>query len=172
MKTLLIHPKDKTTDFLIESYEEQNYTILTTNYSNSGFKVLIKEHDRIIMMGHGHEFGLLGHNKLMVTSQHVYLLREKPGSVYIWCNADKFVRKYALKGFATGMIISEIEEANLYCIDGTEDQIAESNKLFALAIRLSIMLPAKEMKEKIFDIYNAEENPIVYYNRQNLFVFE
>lgn len=171
MKTLLIHPADTTTDFLIETYEGQEYTVLTTNYSNSGFKVLLNEHERIIMMGHGHEFGLLGHNKLMLTSQHVYILRNKPGSVYIWCNADKFVRKYGLIGFATGMIISEPMEANLYCIDATDEQINESNKLFAAAIKASIILPAKEMKEKMLELYDGE-NPIIYFNRQNLFVFE
>lgn len=171
MKTLLIHPKDKTTDFLIESYQGLDYTILTTNYSNSGFKVLINEHDRIIMMGHGHEFGLLGHDKLMITSQHVYLLRNKPGSIYIWCNADKFVRKYALKGFATGMIISEPDEANLYCIQATDKEIQESNKLFALAVKESIMFPPQEMRKKMLEVYQLD-NPIVYYNRQNFFVFE
>lgn len=171
MKTLVIHPSDKTTDFLTESYIEKDYTVLNTNYSNSGFRVLINNHDRIVMMGHGHKYGMLGHSKLMVNSQHVYLLRNKPESIYVWCNADQFVRKYAMKGFATGMIISEWEEANLYCIQATDKEIRESNQLFATALKESIMLPPQEMRKRMLEIYQLD-NPIVYFNRQNLYVFE
>lgn len=171
MTTLTIHPKDRTTDFLTESYFEFGHKVLNTNPTNSGLKHMLNEHDRIIMIGHGHEHGLLGHDRLIINSQHVYILRNKPHNIYVWCNADQFVRKYALKGFATGMIISEWDEANLYCIQATNKEIEESNKLFAQALKQSIMLPAPAMREKMLEIYQLN-NPIVYFNRQNFFIFE
>jgi hypothetical protein len=52
--------------------------------------------------------GLIGFGDAF--NDYVYLLRDKIG-VYIWCNANVFVEKYGLKGFYTGMIISEYEES-------------------------------------------------------------
>ena len=110
MKTLVIHPKDTTTDFLSLIYEDKDWTVITDNISKSALKRQIKAHDRIVMLGHGMETGLIGFNRLVIDSNLVYLLREKH-CVCIWCNADKFVLKYGLKGFYTGMIISEVQEA-------------------------------------------------------------
>ena len=41
-------------------------------------------------------------------------LKKKDNSVFIWCNADQFVNRYNLKGFYTGMFISEVMEA-VFC---------------------------------------------------------
>lgn len=172
MTTLLIHPADRTTEFLKVGYESMDYTKINTNPSNAGLKRSMMQHDRIVMMGHGTNYGLIGFNRLVVSSQLVYLLREKPNSVYIWCNADQFVRKYALSGFATGMIISEYEEALLCCMhEFTAKDIDESNALFGEAIRQSIMLPPLEMQAKMLEIYRGNENPIIYFNRQRLYTF-
>jgi hypothetical protein len=58
-------------------------------------------------------------------SNYVYLLRDKIG-VYIWCNANVFAEKYGLKGFYTGMIISEYEEALYECVNTTYHEIEEN----------------------------------------------
>ena len=50
MKTLVIHPEDKTTNFLKPIYTDiTDATILTVGLSKDEVRELIKEHDRIIM---------------------------------------------------------------------------------------------------------------------------
>ena len=84
MKTLIIHPADPTTDFLKPIYGNNELLIPDTvingnmqHISKSGMKQLIKEHDRIIMMGHGTPWGLLGYDGYVIDDRFVYLLRQK-----------------------------------------------------------------------------------------------
>ena len=165
MKTLVIHPKDSTTDFLSEIYSGKDWTVINTNTSKKALKEQIKTHDRIVMLGHGTEKGLLGFNKFVIDSTWVYLLREKI-CVCIWCNADVFVKKYGLKGFYTGMIISEYEEAIMYCLPTNSHWIAESNTDFALAIKNSI--DEENMLEKAKMLYEGN-SAVVEFNRSNLY---
>ena len=81
--------------------------MININVSKKVLKEQIKSHDRIVILGHGTEKGLLGFNRYIIDSTWIYLLREK-NCVCIWCNANVFVKKYNLKGFYTGMIISEV----------------------------------------------------------------
>lgn len=172
MKTLVIHPKDFTTDFLSIIYADKNFTVITDNHSNSKLRKLIKSHERIIMLGHGTEYGLIGHKRLMVDSRLVNLLRDKPNNIYIWCHADQFVRKYGLKGFATGMIISEIEEAILYCVNfRTSTEITFSNDIFALAVKNAVDLPVADMVPQIKKDYFSQDNNVMMFNQENLFYF-
>ena len=67
MKTLVIHPIDPTTHFLEKIYEGKDWTILRPGKSSSvmhvskkDIKEAIKDHDRIVMLGHGTQDGLLG----------------------------------------------------------------------------------------------------------------
>lgn len=83
--TLVIHPKDQTTDFLSEIYLDKNWTVINTNTSKKFLKEQILTHDRIVMLGHGTEKGLLGYDRYIIDSTLVYLLREKE-CVCIWCN--------------------------------------------------------------------------------------
>ena len=59
MKTLVIHPEDRSTDFLKPIYEHvSDATIIHAGVSKTQIKQLITEHDRIMMMGHGSPSGL------------------------------------------------------------------------------------------------------------------
>lgn len=165
MKTLVIHPKDTSTDFLSDIYSGKDWTVINTNISKSKLKTLIKENDRIVMLGHGTEHGLIGFDHFVINSELVYLLREKD-CVCIWCNADQFVKKYKLKGFFTGMIISENIEANLFCVRATLDEIDESNELFAKAIKESI--DSDNMVEKVKSIYNLN-TAVINFNKENIY---
>ena len=122
------------------------------------------------MMGHGTEEGLIAiQNKgyrFIIESSLVYLLREKK-CVCIWCNADQFVEKYKLKGFYTGMIISELEEAYLYSIYPDNEQLAQSNILFADSVKQSI--ESLDILSEVKVIYNSDSNPIILFNKQNLY---
>jgi hypothetical protein len=59
MKTLVIHPKDRTTDFLKPIYHGRGYTVITGGCTKADVAKAIDEHDHIIMMGHGTPQGLL-----------------------------------------------------------------------------------------------------------------
>lgn len=165
MKTLVIHPKDSTTDFLSVIYSDKDWTVINKNTSKKILKEQIKTHDRIVMLGHGTKEGLIGFDRLVIDSTWVYLLREKI-CVCIWCNADVFVEKYGLKGFYTGMIISEYEEAIMYCVPTNSFWISESNTDFALAIKNSI--DDENMLEKAKLLYEGNTS-VVEFNRNNLY---
>jgi hypothetical protein len=165
MKTLVIHPKDSSTDFLSTIYSDKDWTVINTNTSKKFLKEQIKLHDRIIMLGHGTPCGLLGFNRFVIDSTLVYLLREKD-CVCIWCNADLFVEKYKLKGFYTGMIISEFEEAMYFTVRTDDDDIDFSNSLFANAIKESI--DNVDMLSNVKRIYDGV-SPVITYNKKNLY---
>ncbi len=136
MKTLIIHPDDRSTDFLKPIYSGlSNTTVLTENISQPALKKAISEHDQIIMMGHGSPSGLfnvssMGHSFFTIGKEHVKLLRDKK-NIFIWCNADQFVKQHNLPGLFTGMFISEVAEANYCRVIAEQTQVDESNDLFA-----------------------------------------
>lgn len=165
MKTLVIHPKDNTTEFLSEIYSDKNWSVINTNTSTKNLKEQIKIHDRIVMLGHGTEKGLLGFGRFIINSKLVYLLREKE-CVCIWCNADMFVEKYDLKGLYTGMFISEYDEALAYCVQTNYDFLAESNLDFAQAVKNSI--DRKDILENIKRYYDGNSG-VVLFNKNNLY---
>lgn len=165
MKTLVIHPQDNTTKFLSVIYENKDWTVIDYNPSKSSLKKSIKEHDRIVMLGHGTQEGLLGFNCYVINSDLVYLLREKL-CVCIWCNADIFVQKYNLKGFYTGMFISEYEEALNYCISTNMFYLHESNNDFAVAVSESI--DGDNFLENVLDKYEGN-NAVVNFNKKRLY---
>lgn len=165
MKTLVIHPDDRSTDFLKEIYAGKGYTVVTDKNilrSPSEVKKLIKEHGRIMMMGHGYPGGLFF---TCINSEMVYLLREKL-CVCIWCNADKFVEKYGLRGFYTGMFISEVGEARYFGIQTTQEAVTESNELFASLLRERI--DSLNVLNEIKSSYIGD-SPVIQFNNQRLY---
>lgn len=165
MKTLVIHPDDRSTDFLKEIYKGKDWTIINDHSACRSRKVLtnlIRKHDRIIMMGHGYPYGLFF---TAINSNMVYLLREKE-CVCIWCNADKFVNKYKLTGFYTGMFISEVGEAFVYGITATQEQIDYSNNLFAT--ELNKVIDSPDVWETIKENYNGD-CPVIQFNNKRLY---
>lgn len=137
MKTLVIHPDDRSTDFLRPIYKRiLNKTVVTTKSEVvSSISDMINNHNRVIMLGHGSSQGLFGINfetNFVIGSEHVSDLRKKTNNVYIWCNADNFVNKWELKGLYSGMFISEVSEA-LFCgvQPASQSDVNESNNRFA-----------------------------------------
>lgn len=165
MKTLVIHPKDVTTDFLSEIYVDKDWTVINTDVPVETIEEQIIKHDRIVMLGHGDLDGLYGYGKRVINFTLVPLLIEKQ-CVCIWCNADLFVERYGLKGFYTGMIISELVEADFCNVYADESEISQSNADFAMAIKKSI--DEKDMLSKATMLYRGS-TPVVEYNRKNLY---
>jgi hypothetical protein len=131
MKTLVIHPDDRSTDFLKLIYQDKDWTVLNNRLDiEMKMAALVKEHDRIVMMGHGCSYGLLGLRQF-TNPNFIDLLRTKD-CVCIWCNADHYVNNVGLRGFYTGMFISEVGEANYFHIDIDQSSVTYSNELFAV----------------------------------------
>jgi len=179
MKTLIIHPEDESTFFLDLVYKPiENKTVVTGGVSKTELMTLIREHDRVMMMGHGSPAGLFSINKFnncgayIIDQQMVPLLKEKKDNVFIWCNADKFVEIFGLEGFYSGMFISEVGEAYYCGLPGTEqDQVDESNYGFVNIIAKYINEDKNVIHENVKKEYGiiAEENPIALYNNNRLY---
>jgi hypothetical protein len=180
MKTLIIHPKDSSTSFLDIVYNPiPNKTLVTGGMDKIELIELIKEHDRVMMMGHGSPGGLFSvgmfqsNNGYIIDQSFVPILSEKNNSVFIWCNADKFVDRYNLKGFYSGMFISEVGEAYYCGLPGTkQDVVDESNfgfcHILANVINEEQSIAYDYVKEKYGEI--AEENPVALYNNKRLYL--
>lgn len=167
MKTLVIHPKDSSTDFLKVIYADRDWTVINTNVSKRILKEQISSHDRIVMLGHGCNKGLFGFNKMMIDSNFVYLLREKL-CVCIWCFANEFVEKYDLKGSYSGMIISEYEEAHMYNVRvGTLKELEESNISFANAVKESI--DSSNFPEDVRKLYHSDSDYVIMFNMDSVY---
>jgi len=168
MKTLIIHPKDTSTDFLNDIHKD--YIVFDVeNSSKSKLKKAIKSHDKIIMLGHGSSCGLFSskQDRFIIDSNLVYLLREKI-LVGIWCHAVDFAYKYKLKGLFSGMIISEIDEAKNLNIETTFGDIIFSNVLFSDVIKEIEIIHDK----KAVSIFRKEYNmkcPVIKFNRERLY---
>ncbi len=179
MKNLIIHPKDGTTDFLKPIYKNIEAPVLLSGGVNTQ-QILnyLNKCDRALMMGHGSPGGLFSIGKFqtgvyVIGSWCIDSLIQKTENVYIWCNADKFVEKYRLKGFYTGMFISEVAEATFCGVrDITQDQVDESNHTFAEIMMNIINLPKKEIFENVKKVYGklANKNPVALYNWKRMYV--
>jgi hypothetical protein len=176
-KTLVIHPKDFSTDFLKPIYEEIPYkTIVNGVLTVEQINKLIKEHDRIIMLGHGTPDGLLGVGRFdrpyAISHETAKYLRPKE-CVYIWCNADQYCIKNNLKGLYSGMFISEVGEAVVCGVKNpTQKMVNESNDIFSEVMRITIDKELEVIHETLMDDYGAlaKTNPIAYYNNKRLYL--
>jgi hypothetical protein len=179
METLIIHPLDYSTSFLDVVYKYiPNKTVITGGITKEELHDLIKSHDRIMMMGHGSPFGLFSIGQFKRTGGYIIdqstvpLLKEKDNSVFIWCNADRFVENFELKGFYSGMFISEVGEAEYCGLPGIPQEIVdESNYGFCEIISKYINEDTDGIYENVRKEYGiiAEENPVALYNHKRLY---
>lgn len=182
---LLIHPDDRTTDFLKPTYSNLNATVLTKPDEFFNLAETMKRHNRIIMMGHGSpnclfmpqiegveedENGeLFEYSDYSINYTYADILREKR-TVCVWCNADRYVVPNDLHGFYTGMAISELCEADYCDVKGCNPkQLEESNTKFTMGLKESLKVDGPESVKIFKEIYNNPKNPIMVYNRKRLY---
>ena len=181
MKTLVIHPLDKSTQFLDIVYNPiPNKTVITGGITKDEVRKLIEEHDRVIMCGHGAPFGLFAVGQFkntggfIIDQSMVEALSKKDNSIFIWCNADQFVNYYGLKGFFSGMFISEVGEATYCGLPGTPQEVVdESNYGFCELLSECINeTNTSDIYEKIKTEYGkiAENNAVALYNHNRLYL--
>ena len=169
MKTLVIHPYDPSTDFLAEIYKGKDWTVMTGPFHKATVARMIKTHDRVIMLGHGTPNGLIGNGGFVIDYKTAALLRNKKECVFIWCHADDYVKLHELSGFFTGMIISEMSEAQSNRVKCIAADVVESNALFAAAVAEGIDLPQQELLNTVKTLYWSNTNPVIQYNAERVF---
>lgn len=179
--TLVIHPKDPSTQFLDIVYDPiPNKTIITGGVTTNELRELIESHDRIMMMGHGSPQGLFSIGQFpepfayVIDYTMVDILSKKDNNVFIWCNADRFVKNHGLKGFYSGMFISEVVEA-FYCgiYKGVSQEVVdESNYGFCKILSNCINEDKSIIYENVLKEYGeiAENNLVARYNHQRLYI--
>lgn len=166
MKTLVIHPDDRSTDFLKQIYDGKGYTVLTDrNISPIHLMRKVRQFDRIMMLGHGCPYGLLNFTDTFMNSRFIDILRTKE-CVCIWCNADKYVERFGLKGFYTGMFISEVGEAHYFGITIGQNEVTYSNELFGQLMREMVESP--NVLQEIKTTY-VGECPVIKFNNERLY---
>jgi hypothetical protein len=183
MKTLVIHPKDSSTDFLIpiymnlKSFPDFDDVTIIRGGSKDEVDEQIQLHDRIMMLGHGSPSGLFAVGQFgmqgMIIGHSTVPLLENKECIFIWCNADKFVERYNLKGLYSGMFISEVNEANYCGLPGTDQSVVdESNNLFAMEFGLVSAFPLNKAYDILKHNYSilAESNVVAEYNSNRLYL--
>ena len=170
-RTLVIHPSDRSTDFLKYIYKNKDYDVISErkDLNDSNLRKAIEEHDRIIMLGHGTPHGLIF---TPINNSYGELLRTKE-TITIWCNSDMYALANGLKGFHTGMIISEVVEAKyvLGCAPLNEKETLANMTRFAKVVGRCIEKTPREMQKYIWKHYKGEDM-VTQFNRSRIMVFD
>ena len=179
MKTLIIHPQDRTTDFLSPIYADlKDKTVIKGGIGKTDLRELIESHDRVIMLGHGCPYGLLtsgqfeGAGLLIVDESMVPALKYKSNCIFIWCYADQFLKEYGLSGLCSGMFISEVGEAYINGhVDIDRDLVEQSNKMFATIVSKNINKSLDSLYPRLLQEYEvlAKTNSIARFNLDRLY---
>jgi hypothetical protein len=177
MRTLVIHPRDPSTEFLKNVYKNlSDITLIRGDVSRGEIICTLQEHDRIIMLGHGSEKGLLSADVFDTESRYIiddamfpWLFGKE--NIFIWCHADLFAFFNHLNGFFTGMFISEMREAIRYKLkNATIQSIEASNHLFASILGELIHLSSASIYPAVCEAYGqvAVSNVVAEYNLKRL----
>ena len=178
LNTLIIHPKDSSTVFLSPIYKDiPNKILINGGVSKETIIKSLPNYHRIMMMGHGSPRGLFGtpfNCPYIVDHQWVDELKKRDNNFFLWCNADMFVKGYSLRGFFSGMFISEVGEAQ-YCLglrNVPQKLVDESNFEFVRITGQYVNSSNKELYLNVKKEYNevAKKNPIAKYNWERLYI--
>ena len=179
---LVIHPKDKTTAMLSAIYDGLEAQVVDDNRSTKEMGHLlhhVSTQERIMLLGHGSDKGLFFRkddskdefDKIIVGHSHAYHLRKHGGNIVaVWCNADQFARAEGLHGLFSGMIVSEISEAQWYKIETTQEELDSENVKLARRLRtlLDERIPLSEIPKRLLAMDNVH-SPLTTFNYKNFY---
>ena len=176
---IVIHANDLTTKVLSLLYEERKDCSLHIDESCTNSQVIhaVMDADNVMMLGHGNRFGLFStpdkngqYRRHLVDSGHVQFLRGK-SCIGIWCYANEFAKQYRLQGLYSGMIISEVHEAEENNIPATKEEIdAEMEKC---VIRLRYWIEMGELQNVPARMLELDDShsPLTEFNYKNLYFY-
>ena len=177
---IVVHANDLTTRVLSRLYESREDCLLriTEKSTNSQIRQAIKNANQVMMLGHGNPFGLFStpdkngvYSRHLINSDHVQFLRGKP-CIGIWCYSNEFAKRYGLHGLFSGMIISELHEAEENSILATKEEIDLEMEKFVTRLRSCIeKYDLKEVPQIMAtsDYFKSELNK---FNYRHLFYYE
>ena len=163
---LVIHPKDKTTAMLSALYDGLEAQVVADYRTTKEMGHLlhhVSTQERIMLLGHGSDKGLFfrkddskdEYDKVIVSHAHAYHLRKHGGNIVaIWCHADLFARKEQLHGLFSGMIVSEMKEAQEYGISCSQEDLDRENANLAGHLRTLFddEVPFQEIPKRIAEM--------------------
>ena len=175
---LVIHPSDRSTDFLRTLYEgREDVRLLTGGESRKELGSIffhLRPGERVMLLGHGTDAGLFrleedGEYRLYVGHSMVYALRKLP-VIGIWCHADLFARKEHLHGLFSGMIVSEMNEAQEYNIVCSQEDLDCENSNLAERLRALFDedVPYQQIPSRLVAM-NAARTQLTLFNYNNFF---
>lgn len=173
---LVIHiiSTEDTNDFA-GIYEGLNATILINPTSSECKRAIINEQDRIVLIGHGTEYGLLNQrlDGYIIDSKMIQFIRGK-NIIGIWCNASNFADRYDLTGFFTSMFISntnELMECGFQAFENCEEEIRRQNLIFAERINelLTANTPSGDWATILYNSLTNSDERFVYYNYEAMY---
>jgi hypothetical protein len=170
-KTLTIHPDDRSTDDLMLVYENIDTELIINTVTAGPLHDRVAVADRTLCLGHGVPQGLIGGGmRLCIDESFVPLFQQQPDNIYIWCNADCFMQRHGLSGFATGMFISEPMEARVFNVTATPEELTSSNRLFCRLVNDAIKagMNNEETAEYVLRHYDDPASEVIEYNRVRL----
>lgn len=179
---LVIHPKDKTTAMLSALYDGLEVQVVADYRTTKEMGRLlhhVSTQERIMLLGHGSDKGLFfrkddskdEYDKVIVSHAHAYHLRKHDGNIVaVWCNADQFARAEGLHGLFTGMIVSELNEALLYQVETTQEELDRENVKLARRLRalLDERIPLSEIPKRMLAMDDVQ-SPLTTFNYNNFY---
>jgi hypothetical protein len=180
MNTLIVHPKDKSTNVFKSIYSNENdYKVINGQIFKTELCELIQSHFRTIFIGHGTSRGLSNLNMFKYKGEYIIdhhcknVLNKSNQNIYLWCYANRFIKNNQLKGVFTGMFISDLQEAKQYNIENVKKKdIDASNVFFSQTLASYINKNNKVIFRKIISDYSlfAKDNKVAKFNVQNIFI--
>lgn len=151
-RTLVIHPIDRTTDFLEGIYRNLDVEVIRGNVSKRFLLDKIRNTDQVFLLGHGTPDGLFGSNTenfLKVSSEDTEMLDEirkkDVASLFVFCYASLFARENRLRSFSTGMFISEDYEAAVNGFIPDHGEVESSNSYFVDVVGNALLSPSMSL---------------------------
>lgn len=177
---LVIHPKDRTTAMLTALYEGTEAQVVRDERSSGEVGHLlhhVSTQERILLLGHGSDKGLFfrrddsreGFDRIIVGHPHAYYLRRHGGNlVGIWCHACLFAQTEGLHGLFSGMIVSEPDEARMYHVETTPQELERENVKLARRLRtlLDAGIPLNEIPQRLPALDDVR-SPLTTFNYGN-----
>ncbi len=179
MNKLVIHPNDPSTTFLSKVYENlSDVTLVRGGVEKNELMTMVDSHDQVIMLGHGTPHGLMSVGQFpgrgfVIDDSFAPTLAKKNNSIFVWCNADQYVDWNMLRGFYTGMFVSEVSEAYMMGLRGVgQSDVDESNYAFVDILNQVAHEHPETMHASMKDRYGvlAHCNPVAQYNHDRLYV--
>lgn len=179
---LVIHPKDKTTAMLSALYDGLEAQVVADYRTTKEMGRLlhhVSTQERIMLLGHGSDKGLFFReddsnnefDKIIVGHSHRYHLHNHGSNIVaVWCNADQFALAEGLHGLFTGMIVSELNEALLYQVETTQEELDRENVKLARRLRalLDESIPLSEIPKRMLAMDDAHSS-LTTFNYNNFY---